>query len=77
MTCGKICRKLDQFLSKELSEAELQEIKSHLAGCAACRSEAASLKQWKQLIRTAGKRFWIKAQSIHQLTNLLEAAGRR
>ena len=77
MTCGKIRRKLDQFLSKELPDAELREIESHLAGCVACRTGAASLKRWKRVIRTAGKRFSKKNASIHQLANLLEAAGRR
>jgi len=77
MTCGKIRRKFDQFLSKELPDAELREIESHLAGCVACRAGAASLKRWKRQIRTAGKRFSKKTQSIHQLANLLEAAGRR
>ena len=64
MTCGKIRRKLDQFLSRELPDAELREIESHLAGCIACRAGAASLKRWKRQIRTAGSDFSKKRKAF-------------
>ena len=57
MTCEKIRPKLNQFLLKELPDTECREMETHLAGCEACRSETAGLEQWKQLIRSAGKRF--------------------
>jgi len=57
MTCKEIRAKLDQFLSEEVPAAGRREIETHLAGCEACRSGAAALRQSKQIIRSAGKRF--------------------
>ena len=57
MSCDDFRSRLDQFLSAELSEPERSEIEAHLARCSSCRAEEAALRQWKQLIASAGKRY--------------------
>ena len=57
MNCESIRPKLDRFLSEELPETERGEVEKHLAGCGACRADAAAAEQWRRLMRSAGKRF--------------------
>ena len=44
MTCEETLPRLDDFVDRELDEAESQEIELHLAACVACAQEAAALR---------------------------------
>ena len=39
LTCEEMFRRLDDYLDRELSPAELARVESHLANCARCASE--------------------------------------
>lgn len=39
LTCEEMFRRLDDFLDRELTPAEMQQVKEHLENCARCASE--------------------------------------
>lgn len=50
MRCEEWTERLAPFLSGELSEEEREDARRHVAGCAACREEIASLERtWMEL----------------------------
>jgi len=50
MTCDKIREKFADYLATDLDEKTLQEVRGHLAGCPACRSELETLSAvWTKL----------------------------
>jgi anti-sigma factor RsiW len=50
MTCRSIQQKLSSYVDGELSGFEMLDVRSHLSGCAACRSEAEELRALKGLL---------------------------
>lgn len=52
MDCGKVSEQLGFYIDGALNEQQLEQIETHLAGCAECRAELASLKM---LIGAAGQ----------------------
>lgn len=54
-TCEEALRRLDDFVDRELGEAELRLVREHLETCAACTSqfqdEAAKLARLKDRLR--------------------------
>jgi hypothetical protein len=48
MNCDNCQAELESYLRDELAGAERQELKQHLASCAACRQEAAGLQAYLQ-----------------------------
>jgi predicted anti-sigma-YlaC factor YlaD len=45
MTCRELDDRLDGWVDRTLSEAERQEVESHLAGCPGCREQERRLRQ--------------------------------
>jgi mycothiol system anti-sigma-R factor len=39
LTCEEMFRRLDDYLDRELTPAEMQQVKDHLENCARCASE--------------------------------------
>lgn len=39
LTCEEMFRRLDDFLDRELTASEMQQVKEHLDNCARCASE--------------------------------------
>lgn len=50
MTHARVQRQLSAYLDSELAPGEADEIRAHLAGCAACREELSRLQQVKALL---------------------------
>jgi predicted anti-sigma-YlaC factor YlaD len=54
-TCEEALRRLDDFVDRELGQAELRLVREHLETCAACtsqfRDEAAKLARLKDRLR--------------------------
>jgi anti-sigma factor RsiW len=73
MTCDAARELLHPYLDGELDRAAVGEIEAHLAGCAACRSELASLEQLRASIRQA-PRYQAPRALREQLRSLHELA---
>ncbi len=41
LTCAEVFERLDDYVDRELAPADLREVESHLARCAACADEFA------------------------------------
>jgi anti-sigma factor RsiW len=50
MLCGRVTNLLSAFIDSELAGAEMLQVREHLAACAACRQEQASLLEMKSLL---------------------------
>ncbi len=49
MSCEEMMRRLDDLLDGRLRREELEEVQSHLAGCASCREELARAERLRDL----------------------------
>ncbi len=49
MSCEETLRRLDDLLDGELRQEELEEVRSHLAGCASCREELARAERLRDM----------------------------
>lgn len=54
MSCRRVQSRLSAYLDGELPPAERVRVSDHLAGCARCAAEAASLRRTVRLMRTTG-----------------------
>lgn len=74
-TCEEALRRLDDFVDRELGEAELRLVSEHLETCAACsaefRGEAAKLAQLKDKLR----RIMVPPDLMARIRNALGQAG--
>jgi anti-sigma factor RsiW len=70
--------RISAFTDSELSEHQMEEIRSHLEKCEACRKQLAMLQQTDQLIRTMPeiepsrnfeKNFWKKIAELEEKKN--------
>ncbi len=54
-TCDEALRRLDDYVDRELNEAELRQVREHIETCAACagvfQTESGRLDQLKQKLR--------------------------
>src|SRR4051794_9559671 len=53
MNCSRIGPKLPLYAGGELSDSEIQEVRSHLHACPKCREEAAALAAIEEQVRSA------------------------
>jgi len=72
--CDAASQLLHPYLDGELDRAAVDELEAHLAGCANCRSELASLEQLRANIREA-PRYRAPRALREQLRGLDELAG--
>ena len=56
MTHARLQRQLSAYLDGELAPAEADEVRTHLAGCAACREELSRLQHVKSLLQRLPER---------------------
>jgi anti-sigma factor (TIGR02949 family) len=74
-TCEEALRRLDDFVDRELGEAELRLVRGHLETCAACtaqfEAEAAKLTQLKDKLR----RIMIPPDLMARIRSRLGEAG--
>ena len=74
-TCEEALRRLDDFVDRELGEAELRLVREHLETCAACtaqfEAEAGKLSQLKEKLR----RIMVPADLMARIRNRLGEAG--
>jgi anti-sigma factor (TIGR02949 family) len=52
MSCEECIQKLDQFVDRELSDAEVRELKLHLEFCPPCEERYTFQSDLKRLVRT-------------------------
>jgi anti-sigma factor RsiW len=51
MNCTSVRNLLSAYLDSELPGSEMQQVRAHLEGCAACRAECDGLREVKSLLR--------------------------
>ncbi|MEP7105968.1 MAG: zf-HC2 domain-containing protein [Chloroflexota bacterium] len=52
MSCDECIQKLDQFVDRELTDAEVRELKLHLEFCPPCEERYTFQADLKRLVRT-------------------------
>ena len=52
MSCEECIQKLDQFVDRELTDAEVRELKLHLEFCPPCEERYTFQADLKRLVRT-------------------------
>jgi anti-sigma factor RsiW len=62
MVCESWKAKLDTYLDREVSEAEMRTFEAHVRTCPSCSSDALTRVQMKRAIQAAGKRFTPSAE---------------
>jgi len=75
MKCSSTAQQLEAYLDGELDRASVDEIESHLTGCAACRARLASLEELRAAIRSV-PRYRAPPQLRERLQAADEISGR-
>ncbi len=50
--CGGVERQLNRYVDRELTDAEMEEVRRHLAECPPCQDKFALQAQLKRLVKT-------------------------
>src|SRR5436305_5525578 len=50
MNCGRVSNQLSAYVDRELTGAEMLQIRSHIGGCDSCRAEYEALALMKMLL---------------------------
>jgi anti-sigma factor (TIGR02949 family) len=74
-TCEQVFRRLDDYLDRELTDAEMELVHEHLETCANCASEhefqASVLREVKSRVRRIG----VPSDLLAKVSRALDAVG--
>jgi anti-sigma factor (TIGR02949 family) len=71
MTCEEVVRRLDDYLDRELTSAEMRRVSEHLETCATCASEFAFETSVVSEIRSKLRRIAAPQELIRKVGTLL------
>ncbi len=73
-TCEDVLRRLDDYVDRELSAAEMQRVREHLESCALCVSECAFEVSLLEELRPKLRRIAAPPELIDRVSRALTAA---
>lgn len=76
LSCEELVRRLDSFLDRELSEAEVRLVREHLEGCAKCAAEYAFESSLLRDLRTKLRRIQAPAGLLDRITRRIAEIDR-
>ena len=76
-TCEEVLRRLNDYLDRELSEAEMTMVKAHLDTCAQCASEHAFEDSVLRELKDKLRRIDLPQSLVDKVAAILTGAQRR
>jgi len=76
-TCEEVLRRLNDYLDRELSEAEMTMVKEHLDTCAQCASEHAFEDSVLRELKDKLRRIDLPQSLVDKVAAILTGAQRR